>query len=527
MAEQLLVIGAGTAGCAAALEAAKLGLRVPLIDEHPQSLQAISLDAPYFYGARLPAILEDTAAISERVLGANEPLLECLEAGVEILTGTCSWGSFRPGANSTHLAAPQLGLADGERSWMIDYEHLILATGSRDLVLSFPGWHLPGVLGANGANALIARYRVLPGSRMVILGSGNLALRTAKLALDKGMAIAGIVETAARIRGDAMLAAELSAAGVPMLTGRTIERALGESEVRAVRLVKVDAAGQPQPGSAEDIACDTICMAFGTVPNVELAALTGCRIVFDAMRGGWVPAIDGDLRSSQPNVFVAGEAAWVSDAMYLDSAIAADLARRAARAIAADAGVTTAPGEILPVPNNNAMLPAAREWLRTLVAAGGMDVMVCQCEEVSRRALLDISPPTYLGAGNMKSTGGVAALSPAARGSQDLLKRMTRAGMGHCQGKRCRDHVLMLLAEATATDLGQLVPGSYRAPVRPLPLKVMWAGEETEEMRRTWPIWLHPGEEGAPGYASARSMESAREQNSKEQDPRERDHGEG
>src|SRR5579871_1764523 len=214
MAGNLVVIGAGVAGCSAALEAAKLGIKVTLIDEHPQSLQAISLDAPYFYGARLPAILEDAAAISERVLGANELLLECLEADVEILTGTCSWGSFVPGANITHLTHAQLGLADGERSWMIEYEHLILATGSRDLVLSFPGWQLPGVLGANGAAALISRYQVLPGSRMLILGSGNLALRTAKLALEKGLSVAGIVEAAPRIRGDAALAAELAAAGV-------------------------------------------------------------------------------------------------------------------------------------------------------------------------------------------------------------------------------------------------------------------------------------------------------------------------
>jgi len=51
------------------------------------------------------------------------------------------------------------------------------------------------------------------------------------------------------------------------------------------------------------------------------------------------------------------------------------------------------------------------------------------------------------------------------------------------------------------------VPGSYRVPVRPLPLSIMWAGEETEDMRRTWPIWLHPVEEGAPGYASAKAAE--------------------
>ena len=524
MAGQLVVIGAGVAGCSAALEAAKLGIKVTLIDEHPQSLQAISLDAPYFYGARLPAILEDAAAISERVLGANDLLLECLEADVEILTGTCSWGSFRPGANSTHVKNAQLGLADGERSWVLDYENLILAAGSRDLVLSFPGWQLPGVLGANGAAALMSRYQVLPGSRMLILGSGNLALRTAKLALEKGMTVAGIVEAAPRIRGDAALAGELAAAGVPMLTGQTIERAMGEQEVQSARLVAVDGAFAPIAASGHEIACDTICMAFGAVPNVELASLTGCRIVFDTGHGGWVPALDENFRSSQPNVFVVGDAAGVSDVMHLAPAMAAGQGRRAARAMAAAAGFCEAPAGTPAAVGEDAMLPAARDWLRSLVAAGGMDVVVCQCEEVSRQALLDIAPPAYLGAGNMRSNGGIAALSPAGRGSQDLLKRMTRAGMGHCQGKRCRDQVLMLLADATGRDLAELVPGSYRAPVRPLPLSVLWAGEETEEMRRTWPIWLHPVEEGAPGYASARSMEGATSQKPEQGDG---GHGEG
>lgn len=156
------------------------------------------------------------------------------------------------------------------------------------------------------------------------------------------------------------------------------------------------------------------------------------------------------------------------------------------------------------------MIPMARNWLRSFIEAEGFDVVVCQCEDVTRRELLEVSPPKYLGAGNMRSCGGVNALSPASRKSQDLLKRMTRAGMGHCQGKRCRDQVLMLLADATGTELANLVPGSYRAPVRPLALNILWPADETEEMRRTWPIWLHPVEEGAPGYANARAMESRR-----------------
>jgi NADPH-dependent 2,4-dienoyl-CoA reductase/sulfur reductase-like enzyme len=509
--EQLVVVGGGVAGCSAALEAARLGLKVTLIDEHPQSLQAMSLDAPYFYGARLAAVLDDAGVISERVLGANDLLLECLDAGVEILTGTCCWGGFVPGPNNVHLKNPQLGVADGERSWLIDYDRLILASGSRDLVLSFPGWHLPGVLGANGASALLARYQALSGERMAILGSGNIGLRTARLALEKGVQVAAVVEVASEIRGDRVLAAELSRAGVPFLLSHTVEQVVGEQEVRGIRVLQVDSSLQPVLSSAQEISCDTVCMAVGVVPNIELASVSGCRIVFDAARGGWVPEVDEDFRTSIAAIHVVGDAAGTLERMHLDPAVAAEQGRRAACAVAGDVGLVDKAAETQSVaPEENPLLPGARAWLRSLVAAGGMDVVVCQCEEVTRRELLDVSPPKYLGAGNMRSCGGVKALSPTGQSSQDLIKRLTRAGMGHCQGKRCRDQTIMLLAEATGTDLSKMVPGSYRVPVRPLPLKIMWAGEETEETRRAWPIWLHPVEEGAPGYASARAAEPDR-----------------
>ena len=117
MTLQVVVVGAGAAGCAAALMAARRGLSVLLIDEHPQAPAAMSLDAPYFYGARLPAVLSDASAMADRVLGANQPLLDCLEAGVDVLTGTVAWGNFVPGANLRYDPARKLGLADSERSW--------------------------------------------------------------------------------------------------------------------------------------------------------------------------------------------------------------------------------------------------------------------------------------------------------------------------------------------------------------------------------------------------------------------------
>jgi thioredoxin reductase len=507
--KSVTIVGAGASGCSAALEASRLGLRVTLIDEHPQSLQAMSLDAPYYYGARLPGVLDDASAIAERVLGASELLLECLEADVEILTGVCVWGSFRPGPNNTHMPIPQIGLADGARSWMLDYENLILATGARDLVLSFPGWELPGVLGALGAGALMNRYQALSGSKMIVLGSGNLALSTARRAIESGIGVAAIVERSSAIIGSGEIAAGLAQAGVALLTDCVIERVLGEQDVRGARLVKVDGSGAPIAGSAFDLACDIVCMGFGAVPNVELAAISGCSIVFDDERGGWAPALDENHQTSSPGVYVVGAAAGVDDEMALDPGIAAEQGRRAARAIARAAGLLHGDGQpAIERMRDGSMIVGAKRWLESLVAAGGMDVMVCQCESVTRRELLELSPPKYLGAGNSRASGGVGRLSPSGRASQDLVKRLTRAGMGHCQGKRCRDQVAMLLAEATGADLAGIVPGSYRAPVRPIPLGVMWAGEESEAMRRNWPIWLHPIDESAPGYAVKKTSEA-------------------
>lgn len=499
--QHILVVGGGPAGCAAALEGANLGFRVTLIDEHPQDISAMSLDAPYFYGARLPSVLSDQALVADRVLGSNEPLMECLEAGVDVLTGTCVWANFQPGANNVHLQVKQVGVADTERSWMIDYDYLILAPGSRDMVLSFPGWELLGVLGANGATALLDRYDTLGGSQVVILGSGNLALRTAKLALEKGLTVQAIVEVGPTVVGDAALAEELSSAGVKFHFSTTVVRATGQTGVKEIELVPVDNELRPRPGTEQVVTCDTVCMAFGVVPNIELASVTGCKMKFEPQLGGWVPETTAQMQTTVASVFVIGDGAGVTETTLLDSTVACEQGRSAARHIATIEGlqltdqVSDEPGHAL---SSTGSAYPPDKWLESFVNAQGLDVVVCQCEEVSRRELVQVSPPGYLHAKDRCPAGGLSGLGDVGCSSQDLLKRLTRAGMGHCQGKRCRDQTLLLLADATNSKLGDISPGSYRVPVRPIPLKVMWADDETEETRRTWPTWLHPLKDETP-----------------------------
>lgn len=500
--DQVVVVGAGAAGTSAAIEAARLGLSVTLVDEHPLDLATMAMDTPYFFGPRLLPTLADRGLMMERIVDSGELLPEAEEAGVKVLLGTCVWGSFRPGENSRHLENPCVGLADAERSWMLEYEHLILAPGARDLVLSFPGWELSGVLGASAAMALMTRYRALVGQRMVILGSGNLALQTGHLALERGLQIAGIVDVSPEIRGDPGLWARLAERGVPFFGSHTVQEAQGEKEVRAIRLVRVDPAMRPVAGSEHVVACDTVCLALGLVPNVELASLIGCRLGYRSELGGWVPDRDARMQTSVEGVYVVGDAGGVHEEMTVTPRLAMDQGRLAAVAVAEARGVldrerARAIERDLSAPGVTADATAQGvdhdAWLRSLVAAGGMDVVVCQCEGVTRQELVDVSPPKYLaGAAPRRWEPKLATVLDAGPAHPDLLKRLTRAGMGHCQGRRCREQVAWLLAHATGIDVSQVPLASYRPPVRPLPMKILSPQDEPEATREQWASWFYP-----------------------------------
>ena len=164
-------------------------------------------------------------------------------------------------------------------------------------------------------------------------------------------------------------------------------------------------------------------------------------------------------------------------------------------AVARDLGV---PGAAVaePMVAPKAFEPSAvhghwQAWLRAEIAVGGWEVHVCQCEEVTRGDVVDLRPPAYLKWGSSQMRGrSVATLARDGPINQDQVKRLTRAGMGPCQGRRCREQVQMLLADAARVEIGKIPLASYRAPVRPLALGVLWPEEESDAMREHWTVWF-------------------------------------
>ncbi|QUD87892.1 FAD-dependent oxidoreductase [Phenylobacterium montanum] len=448
---EVVVIGAGPAGIAAALEAARGGAQVLLVDENPVSAGLMGTDAPLFYGQRMTGAVQAKERMVEQVFAASPGLEEAFELGVNVQLGVYAWGAFTGGYGLKSLPEPVVGLADEERSWMVGFDRLIVAAGARDLALSFPGWDQPGVMGANALHALLTRYDAFSGRRLVILGSGQLALETALLALEHGLEVAALVEVRDAVQGREALADKVRAAGVQILTGQVIQRA--EGGLDGVERILVAPVADPKT-RGQAIECDTVCLAIGLVPAVELLDVLGAPLVADAARGGFVPVLDGAMVQGMAGVCVVGDAAGL------------DLGHANAHAYQTD-------------------------WMRALIAAGDPSVIVCQCEEVSREALLAVRQPAYLGPpSNKMADRDIATLAEDGPVNQDQVKRLTRACMGVCQARRCREQVALTLAVATDTPVAQIPLAGYRAPVRPLPLKVLAAWDEAEAMSQGWDVWF-------------------------------------
>ncbi len=432
----VVVVGAGPSGIAAAVEHATAGKSVLLVDENPVSGALMGNDTPLYFGGRMTAATQNSERMLEAIFMSMPDLEKAMDAGAELLLGTTAWGVYRNGPGVASLPDQVVGLADAERSWMIGFGTIVLATGARDLAMAFPGWNQPGVMGAAALQMLLTRYDAFAGRRVLVLGSHDLALETALVAHARGIEVAGLIEVRDAPQGSADLVAQVIAAGISISCGQTIASARGG----------IDGVESATLTSGETITCDTICVAIGLVPSIELVdAMHGPRTL-NPTRGGYIPA-------GEASVIAVGDCAGLTDSGFDHIAYRMD-------------------------------------WMRALTAVTTNDTIICQCEEVTRADLIGIQPPNYLPRPAAMCARSLETLLKDGPANPDQIKRLTRSGMGVCQGRRCRDQVAMLLALESGTPYGTIPLASHRAPVRPLPLKILAEWDEPAEMEAAWDVWF-------------------------------------
>jgi thioredoxin reductase len=482
---EILVIGAGPAGLACAMEAARIGRSVVLVDENPVPSTIMGDDVPLHFGGRASGAVRNRNAMMEALIASNPGIAAAFESGVDVRLATTCWGVYVPGPSVGWLPGQVAALMDESRSWMIGADRIVVAAGRRDMGLAFAGWELPGVMGATAALRLATSYRALDAQRAVVLGSTAESLQAALALGDAGVEVAAVVEQAAAPVGPPALVTRLQRGGVPFLCGRVLRRAEGRDGVEAAVAVAIDAAGCARLGSEQRIACDTIVLGIGAVPVIELLDAAGCQIRFDPDRGGAIPVLDGSGRTTVPGIFAAGDCAGIWDAKTLDPTIAEAEGRRCAAAGGSSSD------EPSPVHAGFDLSAYRMAWVRASVIEAEGEPHVCRCEEVTAREILEVRPPRYLDwQGDCRNSRDLRSLLGDGATDPDLVKRLTRAGMGLCQGRRCREQVAALLAIGAGLDLSAIPPATHRAPVRPIPLVVAAATSEPPGMAEHWDTWF-------------------------------------
>ena len=313
----LVVVGAGPAGMAAAVAAAEAGLAPAVIDEAAEAGGQIYRRRP----AAFPAEGVVRSGRTEREGAALRRAFEANADRIEHISGASVWGIFE----GRRVALDQTS------GWeMVDAEALVLATGAHEFVPPFPGWTLPGVMTPGSAQQLAKIQGVRPGQRVLLAGTGPFLLIVARCLLDAGVEVAGIVEAvrtpelAARLPGllaEPGLVAEgalhllaLRRARVPIHRGCVVVAARGGDCLEAVDFAPCDGEWNPDRSRISTAEVDTLCVGFGFVPRAQLAQLAGCAMRFVPELGGWLPAVDENLETSVPDVWVAGDGGGVAGA---------------------------------------------------------------------------------------------------------------------------------------------------------------------------------------------------------------------
>lgn len=295
----VVIVGGGPAGLSAAITAAKLGAPVTLIDDNPRLGGQLIKQSHKFFGARshycgMRGI--DIAHILEQDLAATK---------ANTILNTTVIGHFQPNI---------LGLADHHTFTKLSYRQLIVATGATENNILFENNDLPGIYGAGAVQTLMNVFGVRPGRNVLMVGSGNIGLIVSYQLLQAGINVVAIVEALPKIGGYHVHAAKLARLGVPILTSHTIKSALGKEFVTGAIICRVNKNSKPIKGTEKRLKADTICLAVGLSPLVELLSQIGCRMVYIPELGGQVAWHNENMETTVPGVYVAGDVSGVEEA---------------------------------------------------------------------------------------------------------------------------------------------------------------------------------------------------------------------
>ena len=458
---QLLIIGAGPAGLAAAVTASEKGVSCALLDEQA---------AP---GGQIYRSVESVSKQREEILGSEysrgkDLALAFRQCNAEYFPETKVWSLN---------GQKEVGVLYKDQSQIITADQILVASGAMERPVPFPGWTLPGVMQAGAGQILFKSAGVVPSDGVVLAGSGPLLLLLAWQYLHAGVDIKAILDVTPLTNHllalpklpRALMAhhyltkglayqLDLKRAGVSNKIGVTNLRAEGDEQLEGVRFC--------QFGREQFIETDLLLTHFGVIPHVWLTQSAGCKHQWDSSQQCWRPEHDEWGGTSIEGILVAGDGAGINGARS---------AEHAGRLAGLQALYLL---DVLSKAERDQQSINDRQWMKderhirpfleayfaipqSMLATKDRDTIVCRCEEITAGQLRDAVENGH--------------------GDSNQVKFLTRCGMGACQGRQCANAVAHIVADAGGQAVS--VESHYRGrpPVSPITLGQLSGLSEGEE----------------------------------------------
>ena len=427
----VLVVGGGPAGLAAACEAGRTGARVILVDEQPE------------FGGSLLASRQiiDGVSATEWVSATVDELASMEE--VRLLPRSTAVGYYDHNfvtileRVSDHLPAND-GTRPRERLWRVRAKRVVLATGAIERPLVFANNDRPGVMLASAVSTYLNRYAVAPGSKAVVFTNNDSAYQTVLDLADVGIRVAAVVDVRSEPGGP--LVAQVGRSGIEVLGRHAVVDVKGRMRVKGVDVMRLDDSGHAIEGRRRRIACDLVAVSGGWNPTVHLHTQSGGSLRFDELRACFVPEEPAQaerLAGSSNGSFTLAEC------LVEGSAAGAHAARDAGFGD----GKVSSPSAAVDDPAEE---PLQAVWI------------VPSPKPVSRR------PKQFVDLQTDTTAADIAIAAREGYQSIEHIKRYTTLGMGTDQGKLGNVAGIGVLAETLGEDIASTGTTTFRPPYTPV-----------------------------------------------------------
>ena len=465
----IIVIGAGPSGVAASLTSALNGAKVLIVDSSFDTGGQVYKPPPDTFQE-----IKKNYSTEIKIQKYHKKLLE--EHGVHIALEHTVWQV------SKGFQIYAFNNRNKKISWKC--KTLIVATGTYERIIPFPGWTSPGVIGLAASTTLLKSHRVLPGYNTIVAGCGPLLAVVASGIIRAGGHVKAVIDLngpfswfssissmltnpSSLIQGIGWLK-DIIFSRTPIYFNSTVKEVINHKNELEINITKINSKGLINTENIIKINADSLCIGHGLIPSLDILTILGVKKFFDFQSASWLAKTDKYFQTSVNNLYIVGDGAGISGAVpaYEKGLLAGHsaslnlnfISHKYFQRITKKIFVKLKKFEKFGKSMAKLMTPPS-----SLIQNITDDTIICRCEDIKR--------------------GEIEKAIKSGAIEINQLKAWTRCGMGPCQGRTCEDTIARIMADHVG-DRQTVGMFARKIPIKPIPMDCAVGDFKYEDIKK-------------------------------------------